>query len=434
MIEILLVGDMHLGRQPSRVPADLDSYGAGARALSPTDTWQKTVAWAVENKIDAVLLAGDVVESLEDRFEACGPLEDGVRTLADAGITVCAVAGNHDVHALPRLADRIEAFELLGRGGQWESREIRGRTGGVIDVVGWSFPTQQVPQSPLESFDFTRRPGVSTIGLLHGDLDASQSVYAPLKRRDLDATQLDAWFLGHIHKPSIVSAAEPTGYLGSLVGLDPKESGRHGPWHLRIGASGIEALHHVPLAPIRYERLDVDVSHLPELGPDTYADTLEIEIDRAIKALHANLQEDLGHLRAVGCRVRICGRSPVPRLVSRIQDAGILARIFQNDGVFYFLEKLIDETTTRRDLESLASTDDPPGLLARRLLALEKDGDEARSLVLAATPGLRDAAQTILPDDEITDSETIRETLLHAGYAALDALFEKKDSLDEATP
>ena len=82
------------------------------------------IDFAIEEKLDAVLFAGDVVESTNSRFEAMRPLEEGIRRLLKAGIQVIAVAGNHDVEALPRLAALIDGFTLLGAGGQWEAKMI----------------------------------------------------------------------------------------------------------------------------------------------------------------------------------------------------------------------------------------------------------------------------------------------------------------------
>ena len=66
--EILLVGDIHLGRRPQRLArAELDD-----RALSPAVAWERTVDLALRSPgaVQAVVLAGDVVDQEKDRFEA----------------------------------------------------------------------------------------------------------------------------------------------------------------------------------------------------------------------------------------------------------------------------------------------------------------------------------------------------------------------------
>ena len=115
----------------------------------------------------------DLVERSRDFFVAYGQLKSGLEKLAAAGIEAVAVAGNHDVHVLPRLAAELDHLHLLGAGGQWESRDL-----GDITLIGWSFPTAQVRSSPLDQFP-AGRPGKPRIGLLHCDRDQADSAYAP---------------------------------------------------------------------------------------------------------------------------------------------------------------------------------------------------------------------------------------------------------------
>ena len=116
---IVLVGDMHLGRRPANLPDDLAEHDVAPAELTPAAAWRRVVDRTIAMRADALVLAGDVVESENARFEAFGPLHDGVRRLVEAGVAVFAVAGNHDVEALPRLARSIEAFRLIGPNGTW---------------------------------------------------------------------------------------------------------------------------------------------------------------------------------------------------------------------------------------------------------------------------------------------------------------------------
>src|SRR5690606_28513558 len=138
-------------------------------------------------------------------------LREGVERLTAAGIAVLGVAGNHDVKVLPRLADSVPGFRLLGRGGQWERTLVRGR-GGEADILGWSFPERVVHDNPLAA-GLPPREGRLTLGLLHCDRDQSGSRYAPVSSRDLDEAPVDAWLLGHIHKPDAMGGPRPQGYL-----------------------------------------------------------------------------------------------------------------------------------------------------------------------------------------------------------------------------
>ena len=106
-ITLLAVGDVHLGTRPVSLPGDLTDWDVDPRELTPEAALGAAVDRAIAEGVDAVVFAGDVVESTNARFEAIRPLEAAVRRLAEAGIPVLGVAGNHDVEALPRLAGRI---------------------------------------------------------------------------------------------------------------------------------------------------------------------------------------------------------------------------------------------------------------------------------------------------------------------------------------
>ena len=82
---ILFVGDIHLGRRPGGLPGNLEQHGLSVAELTPAAAWRSTVDWAVAHDVDAVVLAGDVVESDNARFEAYGRLREGAERLLRGG-------------------------------------------------------------------------------------------------------------------------------------------------------------------------------------------------------------------------------------------------------------------------------------------------------------------------------------------------------------
>lgn len=389
-LELLAIGDVHLGTRPGSLPEGLDEAGVDPRALTPEAALLATVERAVEEGVDAVLFAGDVVESSNARFEAMRPLETAVRRLLDAGIPVLAVAGNHDVEALPRLAKMIEGFELLGAGGQWQTRLIEKVGGPAVEILGWSFPERQVRNSPVGNLLRNpippARPGITRIGLLHGDLDASGGSYAPFTRRELAEAGLDAWLLGHIHKPSLsegmgVDGTGPVGYLGSLVGLDPGEMGPHGPWLVRVNPRGEVSAQQLAIAPLRWERFDVRVEE--DERPEDLADRLLAEIAR----VGAEIQAQGSVPKALGLRPRLVGQTRHYDDLRRFIDEGRWNGLLRSAGeTLVFIDKVLDGLELAHDLAALARGDDPPALMARKLLILRRPSeDEERSALLAAT-------------------------------------------------
>ncbi len=430
---LLFVGDLHLGRRPAHLPGDEIRRDLTAVDLSPIAAWRNVVEHALERKVAAVLLAGDVVDQDNARFEAFGPLKDGVERLLAAGIGVFAVAGNHDVDALPRLADVLPGFRLIGRGGVFEWVEVEAAGRPVAHVLGWSFPEARVTSSPFERSTVPEPPpgGLPRIGLLHGDLGREDSPHAPLSRTQLLRHEVGAWLLGHIHKPSLEpSARSPLGYLGSVTALDPSETGVHGPWELAIDGDRM-TLHHVALAPLRFESIDVA---LDEVGVD--GDVLQ-PLVAALARLHRSVRSSLGRARAVGVRIALTGKTAAHARIRDELAAVDLARFTTNeDGILYYVDRVVDLAQPARDLAALARASDPPGLLARTLLQLEHGGDDCAKLVASARDRLRAAAATRefrgleLPD---LGDDAIRDRLLRSGRIALERLLEQRASAEVAS-
>lgn len=439
---ILAIGDVHLGTGCSGVPDIVSSWGIDPTELTPAAALQRAAEFAVEQEVQAVLLAGDVVESTNSRFEAMPPLEACIRLLVDAGIEVIAVAGNHDVEALPRLASLIDGFTLLGAGGRWESRIVTKNEIPVAEFVGWSFGDRFVRQSPvaellLEPLERASAQ-VSRIGLLHADLDASGGHYAPIRQAELDNTGYDAWLLGHIHKPSLENTsaragARPSGYLGSLVGLDPSETGPHGPWLLRVEDGRSLHLEQIPLAPMRWEQVSISVEGLEHV--EDVADRLLGEAETIARQIS---QE--GHApRALGLRARLIGTSACHEEIERrvaAREWKDLGRVV--DGTAVFFNKVVSAMTPRLDLAELAKGDDPAALMARRLEVLGRDDDESNELLEQARAALAGTARDERwspvgkhrnASDPLSD-EALREVLLRSGTTALNAMLSRDESPD----
>lgn len=439
---ILAIGDVHLGTSCSGVPNEISSWGLDPTELTPAAALKLSVDFAIEQKLDAVLFAGDVVESTNARFEAMQPLEEGIRRLLGAGIQVIAVAGNHDVEALPRLAALMDGFTLLGAGGRWESRTITKNNAPVAEVIGWSFGERFVRQSPVaellaEPIEKPSSP-IPRIGLLHADLDASGGHYAPIRQAELDNTGYDAWLLGHIHKPSLERLAastgsQPSGYLGSLVGLDPSEAGPHGPWLLRVHYDGTLHMEQVPLAPLRWEHVSVSIDGLEHI--EDVPDRLLGEAGNFV----SQLGESGTAPRALGLRVRLTGTSPQYEEIRQRIAAGEwngLGRVV--DGTAVFFNKIIDAMELPLDLAEIAKGDDPAALMAQRLLTLEHEDEQSRALIEKARAELGNFTREDLwspvqdhrnATDPLSD-DALRDLLLRSGKAALNAMLSGNAQVD----
>ena len=363
---ILFVGDLHLGRTPRR----LEGAGLDVSRLGPAAALERTVEAAIRHGVQAVVLAGDVVDQDKDRFEAWSALHDAVAALVRAGVRVIGVAGNHDHIALPRLADRIQPFHLLGRGGTWEALPLDG-----VDLVGWSFPERHHRQDPLLSPGLdealaARRADAHAIGVLHGDLNVRESPYAPVQRAALEQLGLDAWFLGHIHQPGDLTQPRPVGYLGSVVGLDRSETGPRGPWLVSPGPEGALGAAQLLLGPVAWTELALDVSALPD--DDGALDALHALSHRAI-ADHVAQQHWLsdGAYEAIGIALRLTGRTHARPAIQQLAGLSLTERSFPVAGTPCVVHEVVDATRPAVDLQALAREPSPRGQIANLLQQLE---------------------------------------------------------------
>ena len=430
--QILAIGDVHLGTVCSGLPDTISGWDVDPRDLTPAAALRAAIDFAIDREVHAVLFAGDVVESTNARFEAMLPLEDSVRRLLDSGIEVIAVAGNHDVEALPRLGALIEGFTLLGKGGRWEAITLSRAGSPFAEVVGWSFGERHVRQSPLALLLAEPlpppSPAIPRIGLLHCDLGSSGGVYAPIRQSELDDTGFDAWLLGHIHKPSLEGlsvsgiGARPSGYLGSLVGLDSSETGPHGPWLLNTSKEGGINLEHVPLAPLRWERLSV-----PMDGIDHFEDVADRLLADAQKFAQVLAQDGLSP-HVLGLRVSLTGSSSAYEDIRKWIDAGGWnSMVRKTDDTIIFFNRIDDAMDLRYTLEEIASGNDPAALLARRLLLLKRDDGQSREFLDHARQRLDEIARQDIwnpiqehrnATDPVSD-DVLRDVLMRSGKAAL---------------
>ena len=440
---ILAIGDVHLGAACSGLPGEINSWGVDPAELTPATALRRAVDFAIENGVDAVLFAGDVVDGDNARFEAMAPLEESVRRLLGKGIGVIGVAGNHDFEALPRLAALMDGFTLLGKGGKWESVTVAKAGIPRAQVVGWSFGDQHVRQSPvamlLNQTLQAPSPPFPRIGLLHGDLDASGGPYAPIRQTELNDTGYDAWLLGHIHKPSLEGlsgsgGSRPCGYLGSLVGLDPSETGPHGPWLLKGSDDGGISLEQVTLAPLRWDGMDLEIT-----GIEHVEDVPDRLLDAAQQHFRQLEQTGQPLPRALGLRVRLIGTSASYEAFRQwIADGQwrLMYRVVA--GTVIFFNRIIDAMELHLDLEHIALGDDPAALLARRLLSLGRDDDQARELLGRARGWLGEITEQAVwsplreqhnAPDPLSD-KALRDVLLRSGKAALSNMLSGMEAGD----
>jgi len=425
--QILCTGDVHLGRRPSRVPVEDDF-------LSVRTVWTQCVETALDREVDAVVLTGDVVDSENQMYEAYGALERGIRRLAEAGVEVVAVAGNHDHDTFPRLMRNVDAdgVHLLGQGGTWDEVRVEGRAGNSsVRFVGWSFPQDTHVRSPLDTLSLAESE-VPTLGVLHCEVGSGDGPYAPVRRDALARAPAAAWLLGHIHAPNAHrEAGQLQLYPGSLQPLDPGEPETHGAWLVDVAGESVMA-EHLPLASLRYDTAVVDVSNHETV------EAVENAVIRAVQDGIAAAGDRWSRLRHVAYRVVLEGRTDRHREIETTVGEMVDSLRPEVDHVTGSIEAVEFETRPAHDLEALARSDDPPGVLAQLLLRLEEgtvDEDRVQQVLRRASKAARQVHESSRYEPLRRDSKTrdppdrdeLRSLLYRQGLLLLDELHDRRD-------
>ncbi|MDE2732027.1 MAG: DNA repair exonuclease [Bacteroidota bacterium] len=416
-MKILVTGDAHLGRYPSRIP---DS----SKELSVGQVWEASVDWAIGHKVDAVVLTGDMADNKNSYFEAYSVLKRGIDRLVDQAIPVYAVAGNHDFGVFPRLVEdlQVEGVKLLGPGGTWSRAILHTASGEEACLTGWSFPQFHFRASPLDTFPVPNTD-IPVIGVVHGDLDGGQSDYAPLITSELQQQPVAVWLLGHIHAPKwIPRPGAGILYPGSLQALDPGEPGPHGPWLITISQGGKVTATQLPLATVRYETVEINVSGLSDL------DQIESGISRNLQRRTEVLSGNYPALRRVIYRPELTGKSRLYRAIKRQQWTQLTHLELESRELRGTVDRITPNVTPYHDLAEISGFSDPPGVLAQWLLDLKEARipDELRDqAVKAIRHVLRAKAYAPLGSHE-PDPASVEQLLIEQGELLLDELMNQK--------
>ena len=407
-----------------------------ADAASAAEAWRLVVDLAIQETVDAVLLAGDIVDHANRFFEALGPLEAGLRRLAAAGIPTFAVAGNHDVGVLGGLADSLPegTFHLLGRGGVWEAQELKRAGVPVAQLFGWSFPRETVADSPLSGFPADqRRRDLPGIAILHADLAGGESPYCPVSLPELRQVDLHAWVLGHIHKPMLPQDGERplVLYPGSPQGLDPGvgERGPHGPVLLEI-AEGEIAARQIPLAPLRFEELCVDVTGI---GSET--DLQQRLVGSLRQLVEAVLVEQPG-ARGLTVRLVVEGRCALGAdPIGRVCEA-LTSGLGELGGLRLVTRLAAIRARPLIDLPALTRAHGLLGELARLIPTLAgpaTDGETCAALLTRSEEqlsALRRSRIFLGLDDPCSGGDRLRQLLAEQAWRLMDALVQQGEGHD----
>ena len=274
---------------------------------------------AIREDVLFVVLAGDLYDSAEAQDNQQGRFRSGLVRLADHGIRVFMVHGNHDPlrsSFRPRrpLPDNVHIFNAD------TPHEFEVPAGDEqVHVAGVSFGSRSVPENLAQRFhSLPREHARWRVGVLHTSLagSAEHDPYAPCSVDDLRNAPVGYWALGHIHLRSDRNSLGPGrwwAYPGNLQGrsFKPAECHPKGALLVRLAHDGFEAPEFRACDTVRFASVDIDISE---------AGGVEESYELAADALaqHASAADG----RRLVARVRLVGRHAQHAEFRRLASAG----------------------------------------------------------------------------------------------------------------
>ena len=257
-IKFIHTADIHLGRPFSDLSMSDDKIELCNRACE--NAFNKIVELAIQKKVDFVLIAGDSFDDDEPDLSTKLLFINNLKKLADNNIKSYIICGNHDPISMYKKYDSYFKFDEKYNGiinivGVTTENNIASFEEDEYIIHSVSFETnesknQTVLLSPNSS-------GTKlNIGLMHCDLDKTESDYAPCSREDLRKLNYNYYALGHIHIPS--DNNENIVYSGSPQGRTRKETGTHGCWYIEAENNSITNKEFLPVDCVRFKQLDID--------------------------------------------------------------------------------------------------------------------------------------------------------------------------------
>ena len=386
-MRFLHAADLHLD-SPLR---GLDRYegapvdevrGATRRAF------ENLIAVARRERVDLVVIAGDLYDGDWPDYNTGLFFIKGVAQLAEEGIPVAIVRGNHDAASRLTKALRLPTNVHLFADASPETKPFANIG---IAVHGQSFATAAVTDDLAAGYP---RPlaGYFNLGLLHSALDGrpGHDPYAPTTLDVLRGKGYDYWALGHVHAAEIVCREPWVVYPGNTQGRHIREMGAKGCTLVTVEDEAISQ-RFIALDVMRWDTLTLDIDGLPDL--EALLDVAKLDLRQRLAG-----SED----RALAVRVQVQGSGPLHRQLAlqpetvEQQLRGVAVEATNGRA---WIEKIEFRTRPLLDLDRIAERDDPIGLLVRELRRLATDEAALRAVADEALGELRRKLPAELRED-----------------------------------
>ena len=340
-------------------------------------TFKRMVDWAIDEKVNAIIVAGDIVDNTKEYASGRDVIYSCIESHPE--ITFFMLGGNHDTDNLfqsiikkyGELPDNLVTF-----GSEWSSYTLTEETSnGILEVVvtGAEF-TSDNPGSLVKTLSLDHSK--FNIVTLHGQVlpsvsEAAKPYIIPIN--EYSSRGIDYMALGHIHKREVgrLDSRGIYSYSGCLEGRGFDESGPKGFNLLTITAT--ENLPKMELDFIQFAKRAIHLVYTDVTGCDTS--------DAALAKITWKLDEDCEGIPVLSediVRVILTGEVDMETML----DIAYIQQSLEDD---YFYLEVVDDTRPFIDYDSFAHDMTLKGEFIRKVRADEESGllseDEAADII-----------------------------------------------------
>jgi DNA repair protein SbcD/Mre11 len=336
---------------------------------APADAMRGATRRALGNLVDLclsegaelLLLAGDLYDGNWRDFGTGLYFARQMARLAEAGVRIVIVRGNHDAASQITKNLKVQAKELSTR--KPESYEIEALN---AVVHGQSFANRAVTDDLTEKYP-QAIPGAFNIGLLHTSADGREGhePYAPCSPARLGDKGYDYWALGHVHEREILSKDPWIVFPGNIQGRHARETGPKGASVVEVDGSRVLSVEHRALDVVRWAVCTVDATRAA--SPDDVVDLARASLRREIDAADG---------RFLAARVILSGSTRAhAKLIADPEKWRSELRAAANESGVVWVEKI--EMKTRPPAVSIVP-DDALAELVRAVREIKADPEPLR--------------------------------------------------------
>jgi DNA repair exonuclease SbcCD nuclease subunit len=229
---------------------------------APLQSFLNIVDLAILERVDAVIIAGDVFDGEDKSLHAQFKFRNGLQRLSDQGIPSFIAHGNHDpLNSWSRTLKWPEGVTVFPGDCVQSVPVVKGGQT-VAHVYGTSFPERDMFDNLTQRFERQQDSGFA-VAVLHANVGGhpDHDPYAPCAVDDLVARGMDYWALGHIHLREVLRKSHPAiVYCGNSQGRHFKESGSKGCCLVTLNEGAVPNIQFLATDTIRFVESAVDVS------------------------------------------------------------------------------------------------------------------------------------------------------------------------------